>query len=183
MYSLDNNVHKIYPLNDDNIEKIQEDLRAGTETIDKLGNRVRQQFEIQVHELAKVIISGGLEETKNILSRLDAGKPIYFFEDKDVYNLVETIESLTNKRIYRGSQLSQDIRSTINMYKNDPDLESLRKILKQMTLFQKVALHPTSHGTLGLVPASQKELKESIQLVEKIQQSIKSICGKNVINM
>lgn len=183
LYSLDNNVHKIYPLNDDNIEKIKEDLRAGTETIDKLGNRVRQQFEIQVHELAKVIISGGLEETKNILSRLDAGKPIYFCEDKDVYNLVETIESLTNKRIYRGSQLSQDIRSTINMYKNDPDLESLRKILKQMTLFPKVALHPTSHGTLGLVPASQKELKESIQLVEKIQQSIKSICGKNVINM
>lgn len=177
------NEHKIYPQNDDSVEEIEKDLREGNYTIDKLGNRVRQQFEIQVHEIAKIIISGGLEESKNILSRLEEGKPLYFYNSNDVYDLIKTIETIVQNSAYRETVIAQHIQSAINNYMNDSELESLRKILKQMTLFQKVSLHPTSHGTLGLVPASQKELKESIQLIKKIQESIKSIPGKNVINM
>ena len=182
LYCIDNE-HQIYPQNDDNIDKIEKDLHGASETVEKLGNRIRQQFEIQVHELAKIIISGGLEESKNILSRLDEGKPLYFNEGKNVYDLVKAIDDLTKNRAYSNTPLAQIVQTKINDYKNDAGLISLRVILKQMTLFQKVSLHPTSHGTLGLTPASIKELKESIQLVKKIQVCIESLRDKNVINM
>ena len=173
--------HKLYPQKDDTIKKIEEDLKTGNLHYEELGNRIRQLFEIQVHELAKIIISGGLEESKDILARMLAGKPIYFNSGKDVFDLLNTLESIAKATNVGNSKISSRILSTINDYKNDPELDNLRNILSKMTLFQKVSLHPTSHGHHGIVPVSLKEIKETIQLVKKIDCCIEHFKDKNVI--
>jgi len=173
---------KIYSYEDDSIEKIKEDLKQGL-TLEDAGNRIRQIFEIQVHTLAKIIISGGVEDTKNILARFRNGEPLYYNNGKDVFDLVKTIESYAKISSIDKNTLTNKILTEINSYKNDTSLTSLRIILKDMTLFQKVSLHPTSHGTEGLTPVSQKELNESLALVEKIAGHIKSMDRPNIVNM
>lgn len=175
--------HKLYPQNDDTIEKVEQEFHSGTTPMEELGNRIRQVFEIQVHELAKIIITGGLEESKNILARLSKGKPMYYKGGKDVYNLVTDLENQAKISTLNRDQLSKKLLDTIREYKNDPDLANIREVLKHMTLFQKISLHPTSHGTLGLTPVSKKELLESIQLVKKIDSCIGDMKDKNIINM
>lgn len=175
--------HKLYPQNDDTIEKIEQEILAGTTPVEDLGNRIRQIFEIQVHELAKIIISGGLEESKNILARLTKDKPLYYKGGKDVYDLVKCLEDQAKITTFNRKQLSKKLLDTIEEYKNDPDLANIREVLKHMTLFQKISLHPTSHGTLGLTPVSNKEIKESMQLVKKIDSCISDLKDKNIINM
>ena len=175
--------HKLYPQNDDTIEKVEREFHSGTTPMEELGNRIRQIFEIQVHELAKIIISGGLEESKNILARLTKDKPLYYKGGKDVYDLVKCLEDQAKITTFNREQLSKKLLETIEEYKNDPDLSNIREVLKHMTLFQKISLHPTSHGTLGLTPVSKKEMKESIQLVKIIDSCIGDLKDKNIINM
>jgi len=182
LYNLSDN-HKFYPQNDDSIKKVEADLKDGIVPAEELGNRVRQLFEIQVHELAKIIISGGLEECKDILTRLRDGKPLYYNAGKDIYGLLSDLEGIVKNTTLDNKSLSGKILTTIEEYKNDPDLANIREILNKMTLFQKVSLHPTSHGILGLTPVSIKEIKESIQLVRKIDECIRGLKGKNVVNI
>lgn len=175
--------HMFYPQDDDTVDKVEADFKSGSIPLEDLGNRIRQLFEIQVHELAKIIISGGLEESNIILERLTNGKPVYYKDGKNVYDLVKDIENYTGVEVFDRNTLSNKILTTINEYKNDSELKNIRDILKHMTLFQKVSLHPTSHGVLGLTPVSQKELQESIQLVKQIENCIKNLKDKDVINM
>lgn len=182
LYNL-GDAHKLYPQDDDTIDKVEQDFSSGTVALDSLGNRIRQLFEIQVHELAKIIISGGIEESKDILRRLINGNPIYFKGGKNIYDLVNKLESLAKVTTFTRDTLSSKILAAINEYKNDLNLANIRTLLNQMILFQKVSLHPTSHGTLGLTPVSEKELEESIQLVKKIEASIGDLRDKNVTNV
>ena len=96
---------------------------------------------------------------------------------------MSALESIAKITTIDGITMSNKIIAAIDEYKNDPDLDNLRKLLLKMTLFQKVSLHPTSHGTLGLTPASVKEIKESIQLVKKIEDCIGKLKDKNVANV
>lgn len=182
LYNL-GDAHKLYPQDDDTIEKIEHEFSTGASPLDSLGNRIRQLFEIQVHELAKIIISGGIEESKDILGRLTKGKPVYFKGGKNIYDLVSTLDDIAKFSTYDREALANKIVTTISEYKNDPELNNIRTLLNQMILFQKVSLHPTSHGTLGLTPVSEKELKESIQLVKKIEACFGELKDKNVTNI
>ena len=182
LYNL-GDAHKLYPQDDDTIEQIEHEFSTGASSLDSLGNRIRQLFEIQVHELAKIIISGGVEESKNILGRLTKGEPVYFRGSKNIFDLVNTLESLAKVSTFDRDTLANKIVATISDYKNDPDLSNIRTLLNHMILFQKVSLHPTSHGTLGLTPVSEKELKESIQLVKKIKNCLGNLKDQNIINI
>ena len=182
LYNLGNQ-HKLYPQDEDTIEKVETDFQSGNTPIETLGNRIRQLFEIDVQELAKIIITGGLEESKNILVRLANGKPIYYKDGKDVFELVKILEGKAKIIAFTSEQLSKELLDTIEDFKNDPDLANIRELLRHMTLFQKISLHPTSHGVLGLTPVSTKEIKESIQLVKKLEGCLGSLRDKNVINM
>ena len=182
LYNLGNQ-HKLYSQDEDSIEKVETAFQIGNMPMETLGNRIRQLFEIDVQELAKIIISGGLEESKNILARLTNDKPLYYKEGNDVYNLVKELEDMAKVTTFTREKLSTSILDTIEKYKNDPDLVNIREVLRHMTLFQKISLHPTSHGVLGLTPVSTKEIKESIQLVKKIEGCLGSLRDKNVINM
>lgn len=177
------NEHKLYLQNEDTIDQVEKDYNNGAVTLENLGNRIRKLFEIQVHELAKIVISGGVEESKDILSRMMKGKPTYFNNGKDVFDLVKSLETLAKVSAFDKATLSEKILETINDYKNDPELNLLREMLKQITLFQKVSLHPTSHGMLGLAPVSQKELKESLTLIKKIERQISNLKDSNVVNV
>lgn len=175
--------HRFYPHDDDTLDKIKQDFNRGNDTLERLGNRIRQQFEMRVHEISKIIVSGGIEESGVILDRMFKGYPVYYYESNDVYKLVEELEILANSGETDAAVLVANLISTIDSYKNDSDLDNLRKELKNMTLFQKVSLHPSSHGVIGLKPVSQKELTESIAIIMRLDKCIKEIKGKNLTNM
>ena len=175
--------HRFYPLDDDTLERVEHDLQRGTVPVEDLGNRVRKLFEAKVIEISKIIVSGGIEESGNILGRMFEGKPLYYKEANDVFKLIDELSDLANSGETDGASLSSAILATIGGYKTDPDLENLRKDLRSISLFQKVSLHPTSHGSISFQPASVKEIKESIVIIQKLNDCISSIKGRNLANM
>lgn len=175
--------HRFYPQDDDTLERVEHDLQRGTVPVEDLGNRVRKLFEAKVIEISKIIVSGGIEESGNILGRMFEGKPLYYKEANDVFKLIDELSDLANSGETDGASLSSAILATIGGYKTDPDLENLRKDLRSISLFQKVSLHPTSHGSISFQPASVKEIKESIVIIQKLNDCIRSIKGRNLANM
>lgn len=175
--------HRFYPQDDDTVERVKQDLQRGTVPVEDLGNRVRKLFEAKVIEISKIIVSGGIEESGNILDRMFEGMPLYYKEANDVFKLIDELNNLANSGESDGARLSSAILATIDGYKTDPDLENLRKDLRKISLFQKVSLHPTSHGSNSFQPASIKEIKESIVIIQKLKECIKAINGRNLANM
>lgn len=77
---------------------------------------------------------------------------------------------VTNER-YKDTELGLKIAKKLTRYKID--LTCFQQILRQMELFQKVALHPSSHATAGggvISPVHKKELVESARI-------LKELCG------
>lgn len=176
--------HKLYKSPDDSIKEIEEDLKNAQKSPEDIGNKTRKIFEIQVHEIAKILASGGVEETSIVLDRLVAKSPIYHKNEKNVYNLLDELEKILTDNFFSKETKVDKISSKINEYKkNKGEIENLCELLRRMRFFQKISLHPTSHGKLGLTATSRKEIEESFQLIKQIYKSIDNLKGKNVINM
>ena len=176
--------HKLYKSSDDNITKIEEDFKKGQKSLEDIGNRTRKIFEIQVHEIAKILATGGLEETSVLLDRLVTKSPIYHKSEKKVYNLLHELEKILDIKSISKEMKVDKILDKIEEYKkNEKEIENLCEILKRMRFFQKISLHPTSHGKLGLTATSHKEIEESFRLIKQIHESINNLKEKNVINM
>ena len=74
------------------------------------------------------------------------------------------------------------IYQKINAYKND-SFENLKTIVKDLKLYQKVTMHPMSHGTVGLTPFTTNEIKESINLLYKFEKNLKNLVDNDIITI
>ena len=53
------------------------------------------------------------------------------------------------------------------------------KVVRELHLYQKVVMHPMSHGHLGSVQWSDQEIRHSIDLLEKLESALDSIKNGN----
>ena len=53
--------------------------------------------------------------------------------------------------------------------------DKLAEQLQAMTIYQKVALHQSSHGHQGLPDLSAKEIKASLKVLRKMEDTIKKM--------
>lgn len=175
-------IRKIYPQKEDCLESIKKELSEDHPNIEEIGNRVRQLFEIEVHKLSKILMVGSLEETNIVIDKILSNKPLYSFGESDVFDLVSSIENTAKQKRFIKNPLSTEITRQINKYKNTEAMSFLKNSLDNMVLFQKVALHPTSHGTIGRTPVTIKELNESIKLLSIITTNVTALMSKSTIN-
>ena len=170
--------HKVY-INPSNkikkrleLNKLEEKLDAlEEENIATLGNDFRQKFEILLYEFSKILMVGGVEETKNILETLIKQEKLYFFKDgnqlKGSLDLLSKIENI----IESGNPDIDSIKAVIKKYSVN-SFDEIQGVLRDLKLYQKVHMHHLSHGNIGDSNFSKKEAKETLLLLKKLEDNI-----------
>lgn len=165
----------------DGTEKTTKELigNSSNTTLEALGNGLRQRFEILIYQLTRLNNIGELQETSDLLDKLcSPNSHIHLSIDgngklKDIYTLINEIyANLTNGNT---TNLQKRLKEKIDEYRKNDFLKSLKPILTELRLMQKVALHQTSHGHSGLPPVSANEIKVSSALLCKLESAIQNV--------
>ena len=177
------NEHKIYINSDfiaiDNIEKeyIQEKKKPNP-IFTEIGNKLRQKFERLLYELSKVMMIGGVEESNKILESILENQNIYILKYEDTTGNKKKIKfknandlSIEIKAI--STNLS-DIQTKINEYELN-NFDEIKRILKTLKLYRKITMHSLSHGQTGQHNWSDKEIKQTLILLKKLETNIKDL--------
>ena len=142
-----------------------------------MGNRLRQRFEYAIYEFSQLLLLGAVEEPDKVLARICNQKECYFNGEKDAADLVDEIQVTLNAE--NQMNLATRIRKKIDKYRIEMTL--VHEILNVMKLYQKASLHPLSHTSVqGSHAPSQKELKQTILLLKKLQAAINKLKDKRI---
>ena len=160
------------------LSDLKEELENQNPELDNISNKMRQKFEILLYELSKIMMVGGVEESKNILNSIIQQKKAYLYKDgnsiKGIFELIEEIDKIVSSN---GTILN--IKTALNKYELN-NLNIIKTTLKDLKLYQKVHLHPLSHGQIAQSNFNITEAKTTLILLEKLEQNIFNLSHKNV---
>lgn len=175
-----NECHKVYAISTENeIASIESELNNNPENIHSIGNEVRQYFEVLLHRYTILLMAGAKEELSNLLVDIQKKCTIRSFhvtENKIETNndLIKSIVSVL-KDAPPNCQLLR-IKKVIDRFNDSNNgVDKLAEQLQAMTIYQKVALHQSSHGHQGLPDLSSKEIKASLVVLRKMEDTIKKM--------
>lgn len=172
--------HKIYIKdNKDTVDKLEDEYRLKGENfnIAEYGNQLRHKFERLLYEFSKILMVGGVEESNKILEGI-ANQRIYFnySDQKDSSDLIQGIEAIIQRDETKEAIVGQ-INSQINRYKIII-LDDIRQTLNTLKLYRKVTMHSLSHGQTGQHNWSDKEIKQTLFLLKKLETNIKDLTNQ-----
>lgn len=181
IYEIDNQ-HKIYTK--DTIERasdIKKFYERNSENREVVGNKIRQRFEVLLYEISKLLMVGGVEDSKKILERVELGKSVYFKNKVNQRDKNKTASDLVDeiKGILDNENLKVDIEEKINSYQKI-NLKDIQKTIIDLKLYQKMILHPMSHGIIGQSLFTTNDIEVSLELLKKLEDSIKSLTDSDV---
>ncbi|MCG3692091.1 ATP-binding protein [Aliarcobacter butzleri] len=176
------NEQKIYINSDfiaiDSIEKeYDNEVKKISPNFQNIGNKLRQKFERLLYELSKIMMIGGVEESNKILETILENQNTYILKYEDMSGSKKKI------RYKNGNDLSievnslstlTDIRNKIKEYELN-NFDEIKVILKTLKLYRKVTMHSLSHGQTGQHNWSNKEIKQTLILLKKLETNIKDI--------
>lgn len=175
-----NHKHRIYAKKNVNrIKEIEEQLKNHPENIHNIGNEIRQYFEVLLHQLAMLLMSGAKEETTNIINDICQKTDSRFFHinDNGGFNDLRTLFMEINGVMQNAPEDKQweSIRKIIKEFNDAKSTNKLSENIQAMSIYQKVVLHQSSHGHEGLPNLSEKEIKASIAVMKNIEGTIKKM--------
>lgn len=138
------------------------------------GNKIRQCFEANLHEFMSLVMVGANEDAKAFLDFLAVNDFIYFRKGSNLQKLVERIDRKVEGCPLPSLRLKIDIKKMIQEYKSH-QTKDLIFAIRELRLYQKVMMHPMSHGNPGLTAWSDNEVKRSLDLLEVLEKAIKNI--------
>lgn len=154
------------------IKDLREELNNATYSLNDLGNRVRKCFEEELHELSSQLTVGNLEETKDIIKRISESKEVYWKPKASLHDLISDIEKIIPS--ISDNYIKNKLRDKIKSYKIT-NVSVLQDTINKLKLYQKVSMHPLSHGVLGIPHFQQKDVEQSLILLEQLDKCIHSI--------
>ncbi|MFK5975303.1 MAG: hypothetical protein QM493_02235, partial [Sulfurovum sp.] len=169
------NEHKLYTNSSIiKISDIQGKLEEDNPNFQTIGNQVRQKFERLLYEFSKSLMIGAVEESNKILELIESSKNIYLKKqgNKTSNELVLEIEKILKED--NDYNLNTRIQTKIDNYKLS-DLNNIHKVLRELKLYRKVSMHLLSHGRIGEHNWSQKEIKQSLILLKKMEEHISNL--------
>lgn len=142
---------------------------------DKIGNDVRQYIEVLATELNQLYHLTVHEGTKEMIDRVHKDDKHFYFRverdgtAKNVYDLIEEVETILKSSASAPSlRCSKSIR-LIAEYRNSSEYAQIKEVFRDVELYQKVILHPASHGTVGLRHFTNREVLYAIALAKKLE--------------
>jgi energy-coupling factor transporter ATP-binding protein EcfA2 len=156
---------------------LQNEFNNSVQDIDVFGNKVRQRFEILLYELSKLLIVGAVEESKDIIHKIDMGNSIYLNE-----KVLDKIEKILNNLNIPDDKLRERLLKKINVCKKY-SFKEFQEVVKELKLYQKITLHPMSHGKIGQSSYTTNELKQSLELLVKLEANIEKLVKRYHVNV
>lgn len=165
--------------NEDLVSNIKKDFYENNHNVESIGNRIRQRFEVLLYEFSKLIMIGAVEDSKKLISRIQNGKSVYYNSTRSetASDLIDAIYLQLNNGI--NHNLKGRLNKKINEFKND-DFPNFKNIVDNLRIYQKITMHPLSHGNIGLTTFSVKEIEVSIELLNKLENSIKDFVNNDL---
>jgi len=146
--------------------------------IDAIGNRARKRFEVMLYEYSKLVLIGGVEDSNKILDRILSSKSVYYKDKNTASDLIDEIHQLLTGENHNN--LVDRLLKKIETYRRE-DFQAFKAVIRNLRLYQKVTMHPMSHGVEGLTPYTIKEIKNSIELLRKMETYLNSLVNTNVV--
>lgn len=175
-----NSKHFVYAKkNGDKLKEIEDNLINHPERIHDIGNDVRQYFEVLLHQLSQLLMAGAREETDKIIREISqkSDRRIFHVDEHGIRDLRSLFSDI--------SQIMKDAPESVQWGKvkniiekfNDTSnsADKLSENVQAMSIYQKVALHQSSHGHEGLPDLSVKEIKASIFVLRRLEDTIKKM--------
>ena len=152
-----------------------------------IGNRIRKRFEFLAGEVSKLIYTGGIAESGQLLGAIMAPKKLYYEYDKPnkkfhtIYDLVDELTAIIQADT--GSPLKAQLQPVIDRYESGPELGQLRDTLCDMMVYQKVTMHPLSHATGAIPLSTQREVERSITLLTLLESQLGALIGRDLYSI
>lgn len=175
------NRYKLYMMGDDhcldqirkiNIQKLKSECQNTRTSYNAIGNKVRKCFEQRLYDLAAELSVGQLEKTSDIIECIGSSKNVYFNPNSSLSDLIAEIESMLPT--IADATVRKTFADKIDKYKI-PEAALLKDTVRLLRFYQKISMHPISHGTLGVPHYYRKDVEESIKLLEQLDRCVKSI--------
>lgn len=183
MYEIVNR-HRIYEFGEISVQKIKAQLAAG-KPIQSVGNDIRKYFEALLVELSRIhYTEHSVEKMETLLKNLKNNPTVYVLQSgQDVLyadDLVDRIDNLINGGLPNKALLIRKIKATISKYKKaNTELQPLTQTLKGMEMFQKLVLHPLSHGGTTYPSVSIREETIILDLLSRLEKLVSKGRKKN----
>lgn len=176
------NKHKKIWYEEDNITSIK-DAYKNDPSDSAIGNRLRQHFERLLYELAKIIQTGPFNESRALIDSIVKKKHIYLNipncgNAQDGYEMMEEIRR--KHRYWTTCTWKKELKKILDKYNSTNQFDYLKNIIDEVVMYQKVALHQSSHGHTGINTIGDKEIRAVIYLLEKMETAVKCNRDKNV---
>lgn len=150
-----------------------------------IGNRIRKRFEFLVGEVSKLVYTGGLAECSKLIEAINTSKKLYYEYDgtktNTVYDLVDELTAIVDAD--GGSPLKLRLQPVIDRYVSNTEVEKLRDTIRDLSVYQKVSMHPLSHATGALPLSTTKEVERSITLLMTLEKQIGTLINKDLYSM
>ncbi|OUT14673.1 hypothetical protein B9N64_04400 [Campylobacter concisus] len=142
-----------------------------------IGNMIRQKLERMVYELSKIVMIGGVEDSKNIINSICSQQSIYIKKvDKEI--------KLANDLITEIDELNsiEEIKSKIKEYRLDIS-DEIKNVLLNLDIYKKVIMNPLSHAPQldDSHNWHEKEIEDALVLLEKLELNINGL-KKDIVN-
>lgn len=151
------------------------------------GNQIRCRFEAVMYEFAKLILVDCFEDSGNLLARMiDKNKPIYVHKHGNtVYTSRDLVDAIINTTAGVDSDRDKlaNIAAEIEKYKKDTEIEKVKNILRELKMFQKVVMHQLSHSTGGMATFTDKEIRQSIELLKYFENQVEQFRHANIYGL
>ena len=130
----------------------------------EIGNLLRKEFEKLLHEFDKNLKIGKIEKSTTIIDNLCSSEK-YFYTD-----YIELISDINNAKKIETVKQILDEKKYDNTY--------VKVILKELNLFKKYVLNPSSHNDINS-DLFHKEYKKSYKLLIELNDELKKLKGLN----
>ena len=163
----------------DMLKQIEDELKANPGRVSDIGNDVRRYFEVLLHQFSLMLMAGAKEETSKLLYEVakKSDNRIFHVDEngiRDLGKLFAEIEQLM-KDVPADQQWTK-VKAAIEKFRNPANsADKLSENLRAMSIYQKVVLHQASHGHEGLPDLTEKEIKASLHVLRKLEDTIKKM--------
>ena len=163
----------------DRLKQIEDELKANPGRVSDIGNDVRRYFEVLLHQFSLMLMAGAKEETSKLLYEVakKSDSRIFHVDENGIRDLGELFAEI--ERLMKDVPADQQwtkVKAAIEKFRNPANsVDKLSENLRAMSIYQKVVLHQASHGHEGLPDLTEKEIKASLHVLRKLEDTIKKM--------